>query len=292
MFKNETVAIKTIHRGPIRPDNNDWGNYVKTYTNQTAILLLHGLGGGPTEMSFLKLFLEQKGFQVSVPVLPGHGTHYTDLKSIEWQQYAEAAKTAFLELKKSHEKVYISGICLGAVLALHLAAELGTVVEGVIPISTTLFYDGWSLPYIARFPSMIRLTPAYYFYDVKESFPFGVRDPGIRKWIAHAMSDNSTTHYSRVPFRSVWQMHLLSKKVRATLSKINCPVFAIHPRDDEVASLESARYIQSQVKSNLFQYLILENSFHLATLDSDKHLVAESIARFCTPYTEDTRAAA
>lgn len=258
---------------------------MKSMSQKKAILLLHGLGGSPVEMSYIKLFLEHHGFHVEVPLLPGHGTHYRDLLDVEWHDYVVAANETFVRLKSEYASVSISGICMGALLALQLGVEHGTAVNAIVPISTTLFYDGWSLPYLARYPALLRWTPLFYFYDVKEDHPYGIKNENIRKWIAHAMTENSSTHYSRVPFQSVWQMHLLSQHLRKGLNKIKSPVLAIHPTEDEVSSLKSVKFMSENIETSLFRYLLLENSYHLATLDQERGLVASTLAQFCDSVT-------
>lgn len=233
-------------------------------------------------MSYLKLFLESRGYHVEVPLLPGHGTNYRDLKKVRWQDYIEVAELKFAKLKEESDQIFIGGLCLGAVIALHLATKYSSEISGVIPISTTLFFDGWSLPYIARFPELIRYTPAYYFYDVKEDDPFGIKNEKIRKWISHAMTEDSQTHYSRVPYKSVWELHLLAQVVISEMKEIRCPVLAIHPIEDEVASLSTVECMQRNIEKTFFSSLLLKDSYHLATLDQEKELVANSIDQFCS----------
>lgn len=248
--------------------------------NQHAVLLLHGLGGGLAEMSYLKKRLEENGFYVEVPLLPGHGTHYSDLKSIKWEVFADHASAVFERLENEYESVSISGLCLGAVLSLYLGIKYGERIKSISPISTTLFYDGWGLPSSSKFITFFRYTPAYYFYNLPEGDPYGIKDERIRKWLATKMSENSTTHYSKIPFKSFWQMHLMNNYVRANLEKIKAPVFAIHPLEDDVSSIRSVNFMREKITSSSFYSLILHDSYHLATIDREKELVANTVCSF------------
>jgi carboxylesterase len=125
-----------------------------------------------------------------------------------------------------------------------------------------------------------RYTPFYYTYNLPEGEPYGIKDERIRKWIASKMGDDSTTHYSKIPFRSFWQMHLLNEFVRANLSSIQSPVYAIHPLEDDVASVKSVEFMKQNISKNLFQDLILLDSYHLATIDREKELVATTVIDF------------
>lgn len=257
-----------------------------TLKKNHAVLLLHGLGGGLAEMNYLKKRLEEEGYHVEVPLLPGHGTHYSDLKYIKWEVFADAASASFEKLSAEYETVSVSGLCLGAVLSLYLGIKYGDKVKAISPISTTLFYDGWSLPYLGRFMTFFRYTPFYYTYNLPEGDPYGIKDERIRRWVASKMSDTSTTHYSKIPFRSFWQMHLLNNYVRANLHKITSPVYAIHPLEDDVSSVKSVEFMKNKITTPDFKSLILLDSYHLATIDREKELVANTVCSFCNEQTQ------
>lgn len=236
-------------------------------------------------MNHLKKKLEEAGMHVEVPLLPGHGTHYSDLSHIKWEVFAEAASQAFLKLSEEYESVSVSGLCLGAVLTLYLGIKFKDKVRAISPISTTLFYDGWGLPYLTKYMAFFRYTPFYYTYNLPEGDPYGIKDERIRRWVASKMSDSSTTHYSKIPFRSFWQMHLLNNYVHANLSQITAPVFAIHPLEDDVASIKSVEFMKEKIINANFQSLILHDSYHLATIDREKDLVANTVCSFFNEHT-------
>ncbi len=252
----------------------------KNKNSQQAILLLHGLGGGPDEMIYLKRKLEEKGFHVEVPLLPGHTTHYKDLKKIKWQEYLAVSKLEFEKLYDRFENVSVSGLCLGAVLSLALGIEYGNKVNAICPISTTLNFDGWGLPFIAKFMPLAPYTPLFYFYNLNECEPFGIKDERLRRFIKKKMSTDSKTHYDRIPLKGIWEMYLLNFYVKKNMHKITSNVCAIHPLEDDVSSIKSVEEIQKGVSSQVFESLILEDSYHLATIDRERDLVANTVCNF------------
>ena len=245
-----------------------------------AVLLLHGLGGGPAEMVYLRRFLQEKGYHVEVPVLPGHCTHYSQLRKLKWQDFTEAAHAEFEKLHEKYETVSVSGLCMGAVLALCIGIRYGDKVKAICPISTTLNFDGWGLPFMTRFIRFAIYTPVYFLYNVSESHPYGVKDETIRKWIKTRMSTTSQTHYSKVPFCSVWEMRKMNIYVKENLRKIVSPTCAIHPLEDDVSSVKSVEDIRTGISSKTFESLILHDSYHLATIDREKNLVADTVCSF------------
>ena len=52
------------------------------------------------------------------------------------------------------------------------------------------------------------------------------------------------------------------------------PALIVHPRDDDMASLKNAQYLQAHL-GGLVDTLVLDNSYHMVTLDQQRHIVAE-----------------
>lgn len=245
-----------------------------------AALLIHGLAGSPVEMKVVKSALEKAGYAVDMPLLPGHGTHFSDLKGLPWTVYTRFVEERFEALRRQYDSVSVSGLCLGAVLALHLGIRYGRQVNAIAPVSTTLFFDGWGLPKIGKLLKFWRFTPAYYLYNLAESHPFGIKDDRLRARLVSHMSAESTTHYSKIPFRAFWQMNLLNARVRDGLHRIQAPVHALHPIEDDVASTRSVDFMRAEIDPALFSFRLLEDCYHLATIDRQRHLVSASILRF------------
>ena len=57
------------------------------------------------------------------------------------------------------------------------------------------------------------------------------------------------------------------------------PALIVHPRDDDIASLKNAQYLQSHL-GGLVDTLVLDNSYHMVTLDQQRHVVAERTDAF------------
>lgn len=256
-----------------------WGIAISTESKH-GVLLLHGLGGSPAEMHAVQRKLRARGFAVETPILPGHTTDYNDLRWVKWTELRDAAFAAFEDMLKRYETVSVSGLCLGAVLSLLIGIKYGNKVHSICPISTTLNFDGWSLPYKTRFLWIVPYSPLWFFYNIDESEPYGVKDLSIRQLIIKKMKSSQRVHYSKIPVSAIWQMGKMNKFVKKNLHKITCPVFAIHPREDEISSLASVACMENAIQPNLFTKLILENSYHLATVDSEKGLVAERVSEF------------
>ncbi|HYR05590.1 MAG TPA: alpha/beta fold hydrolase, partial [Gallionella sp.] len=124
-------------------------NPVNLPGGEHAVLLIHGLQSSPAEMQPLAKQLNQAGYSVHAPHIKGYGyEHGDDAYSItHWKDWHAKVLNEFYLLRQQYKSVAVSGLCIGAVLALSIAAELGDEVAALSLLSTTLYYDGWSIPW-------------------------------------------------------------------------------------------------------------------------------------------------
>ena len=116
-------------------------------TNGRAVLLVHGLTGTPYEMKYLAHFFHERGYTVSCPRLANHGQPLDVLKQTKWTEFYDSVRKAFFDLRSNHDKIFVAGLSMGALLSLVLAEEYPEAVTGVSCLSPTLFYDGWNVPW-------------------------------------------------------------------------------------------------------------------------------------------------
>src|SRR5947209_13160713 len=87
-----------------------------------ACLLLHGLTGSPAEVRPVGEALARAGFRAVAPLLPGHGTKPEDLDTVTPGELLDAARGALLSLAGAR-RLFICGLSMGALLAVHLASR-------------------------------------------------------------------------------------------------------------------------------------------------------------------------
>ena len=72
-----------------------------TGSAETGFLLCHGFTGTPASMRAWGDHLAGAGFTVRCPLLPGHGTVWTDMNRTTWPDWYGAARTELLSLRES-----------------------------------------------------------------------------------------------------------------------------------------------------------------------------------------------
>ena len=98
--------------------------------SSTGFLLIHGLGGTPTELRFVGIGLSKAGYTVHCPQLAGHCGTFEELRATGWQDWYASVLEAHSRLRQTCDRVIVGGLSMGAILALHLAAERPNDVHG------------------------------------------------------------------------------------------------------------------------------------------------------------------
>lgn len=261
---------------------------MKTMTlpgGEHAVLALHGLLGNPLEMRYLGKRLQQAGYTVHIPLIDGYGYAAgagTSLRTNHYDAWYAEVVRQFDALKARYTTVSVTGLCIGAVLALRLAAERGNEIAAVSLLATTLAYDGWSLPWYRFLLPLVYYTPWRRFYAYQERHPYGVKNQKLQRWIGRDMAahGSSAAGAARLSGEAVFQAHRLIRQVRKQLAQVHTPALIIHAEEDDMASTRSADLVESRISSIDCRKRILHDSYHIITLDNEKDIVADETVAF------------
>lgn len=248
---------------------------------RTGFLLIHGLGGTPVELRIVAGGLARAGYTVSCPQLAGHCGSFDELKTTRWHDWYESVENALARLRRECDHIVVGGLSMGAVLALHVAAQYPTGVHGAALFAPTLTLDGWGIPWYAR---LFRLVPSRRLADMiefREREPFGVKDPRVRSLVTAAIQsgDSSQAGQLSTPGSSMLELRWLVDQVRAELPRIKQPVLIVHPREDDRASIRNAFYLQQRLGGTV-DMVVLDDSYHIVTMDRQRHIVIDRCAAF------------
>jgi carboxylesterase len=248
---------------------------------RVGILLIHGLGGTPVELRFVAQGLARAGHTVYCCQLAGHCGTPEELRRSTWQEWYGSVEAAHDRLKETCDVVIAGGLSMGGILALHLARQRPEKVHGLLLFAPTLKLDGWSMPWYSKLLQYVRPWPVKLEFDLAEREPFGLKDERVRALVVSSMQsgDASLAGVFSTPMRSFANFNSLVAVVKTELSDVRQPAFIVHPRNDDMASLKNTQYLQANL-GGLVDTLVLDDSFHMVTLDQQRHLVAERTERF------------
>jgi carboxylesterase len=216
---------------------------------RTGVLLLHGFTGTPMSMRPWGEHLAAEGFAVRCPLLPGHGTRWQDCNLASEDDWTAAVGAAFDELARDCDRVVVAGLSMGGTLAVRLAEQRPDDVAALVLVNPSLLtqrLDAKLLPLVAR------LTPSW------APIASDIKKPGVTELA-----------YPKLPTRAVLALRRLWTAARADLGRITAPVLLFRSVTDHVVEPASGKVLLAGVASTDVTEVLLEDSYHVATLDND-----------------------
>ena len=227
---------------------------------RVGVLLSHGFTGSPASMVPWGKYLAEQGYAVAVPRLPGHGTTWQEMNRTRWQDWYGEVERSFEKLRANCDQVVVGGLSMGATLALLLAANRQSEVAGIVSVNVSIDNKD---PRRFALPLLKRLVPSF------PGIVDDVKKPGVTE-----------SGYDRMPLRAAAELVGLYKHLQPQLPRITQPLLVFRSSTDHVADPGSHDLLMKSVSSRDLTERILENSYHVATLDYDAPVIFEESAEF------------
>jgi len=244
-----------------------------------GLALIHGFTGNPASLRPLAEGLAARGFTIDLPRLPGHGTHVRDMMRTRYADYRAEVLATVDRLAPATDHVIVIGLSMGGTLALDVAASGDRpVIAGVVAINPqVLDRKGIAVKLAPLIERIVPLAPPSLAGLCKDD----IAKPGV-----------SELAYDWVPTRAGNSFLRELPRIRARLPELTCPVLVAHSRVDHSVPPENSQAVLELIKGGLATELVLERSFHVATLDYDRELLEQRIAEFAERVAAQKSAAA
>lgn len=231
-------------------------------------LLVHGFTGTPQEMRFLGDQLHARGHSVRGVQLAGHAAPPEELERCRWQDWYDSTRAGLTALQSHTPRVVVVGLSMGALLATKLAVEHPQVVRGVVLLSPAFrLSNPWLRRLGAALPLLSLLRPSQRF---ARKHGRDIADP-----VARAQSPSTP----RVPLRALHQLLVLQRHAGRLLPHLQQPVLLIHSRQDHTCPVENVGFVERALPRRA-QSMLLDESYHVITIDRDRERVAAAVAAF------------
>ncbi len=220
---------------------------------RVGVLLCHGFQGSPASVRPWGEYLAAAGLTVRAPRLPGHGTTWQELKLTRWPDWYSTVERELTDLQSQCDVVFVMGLSMGGTLTLRLAQEHPDAIRGIVLVNT---------PVLSKDP-LRHLLP--YLRHVIPAFPGRTND------IAKPGQDEVA--YDRLPLQPAYSLTQLWELVREDLPGVGLPLLLMHSKVDHTVEPENADYILEHIGSADREVVVLQDSYHVATLDYDAETV-------------------
>ena len=226
----------------------------------TGMLLCHGFTSTPQSLRPWAQALAGDDFTVRLPRLPGHGTSWQEMNQTRWDDWYAALDRSLGELLDRCDRVFVGGLSMGGALALRLAERRPAAVAGLVLLNPAVALAD---PRLKALPVLKHLVGSL---------------PGIAGDIA--LPDVVELSYDRTPLKALHSLVQALPDVVRDLPQVTQPVLLLRSRQDHVVPPSSSALVLSRVSSKDVQEVVLERSYHVATLDHDADLLADACLAF------------
>ena len=225
----------------------------------TGVLLCHGFTGSPQSLRPWAEYLAAAGLTVDLPRLAGHGTSWQELNLTRWEDWYGTVDRALTRLHDRCDEVFVMGLSVGGALSLRLAEQRPADIRGLVLVNPSLLTkrpDRHFLPAVRLLLPSVRGVAS----DIKK--------PGAAE-----------LGYDRVPLRAAYSLSKLWAVTRKDLHRVTAPILLFRSSEDHVVEPDSCERLHAAVTSDV-EEVLLENSYHVATLDYDAQTIFEGSLEF------------
>lgn len=245
----------SVHDAPAG-SMQDYRRVGRGVNEKVGIIFVHGFTGSPMSMRPWADYFSERGFTVSVPLLPGHGTKPEDLNHVLWPEWPAKVSGELDWMTENGIKPFIFGLSMGGGATLNLALTKSSELVGIVLVNPMI--------HVKFIPHQIAWVISR-FQKMRDSVGDDIKKPGV------------TEHgYDSLPAVGVYQLLKMLSYTRKRLHDVTTPLMLFHSKDDHTLPVTNTEIILKEIGSVSKQRIELVNSYHVATLDYDQDIIFEN----------------
>jgi len=240
-------------RFPLRSDGIIAGAEPRTYGGHTghAILLLHGYNDSPASLDGVARALNEAGWTVRLPLLPGHGRSLPAHDTWTADEVLAQARDEYAQLRATHTTVVVGGLSMGAAVAAWIASE--TDAEGLVLFAPMLFVPRHMQVAVSTARLWVLLTK-YIAGGGRRS----IKDPEAgKRSIAYGCSTR----------RSLEALDHIAKGITVRLGFIRVPTLVIQSEDDNRLPHDQSVHAFARIGAKDKTIIWTKGAGHVLTVD-------------------------
>ncbi|HSJ90681.1 MAG TPA: alpha/beta fold hydrolase [Ilumatobacter sp.] len=226
-----------------------------------GVLVVHGFTGTPASMRGVADAMATAGFDVELPRLPGHGTTVQDMITTGWADWADEVARARAALAERCDRIVLVGQSMGATLVL-ASSIADPAIDGLVCINPV---------------TRMRTREELEMIDDLLADDFQIV-PGEGSDIADP--EGFDISYDGTPLRPLRSLlHEGIAPIEHRFGGLRAPLRLFTSRQDHVVPPADSEYLAATYGGDV-EHTWLERSYHVATRDHDRELVAGETVAF------------
>lgn len=234
--------------------------------SNSCVVVVHGFTGSPLSLAPQIDAFREAGFQVEVPLLPGHGTSPEDLQTKRYEDWIGAVDQVVSRCV-AEAPVVLMGLSMGGTLVCDVLSRRHDLVGAIL-------VNPFVVPPDAAYRQLVASLVASG-NEYAPSIGSDIKRPGALE-----------TSYDRTPLLAAQSLFEGVADVESRLGAITTPVLLFSSEVDHVVPIESGERLKAALGDRCDRRM-LTDSFHVATLDNDASYITEESIAFIRARTSD-----
>ncbi|MGI8508230.1 MAG: alpha/beta hydrolase [Gemmatimonadaceae bacterium] len=223
-----------------------------------GVLLLHGFGDTPQTLSYMARYLHDRGYDVRVPLLPGHGRDIASFNATSHEAWFDAARSELFAMRARYDWSGLCGLSMGGALAVLLAAQLRDLPSLVL-----------LAPYLGM-PLHARAAAATHRLWSDRVGPFRARSS---QSILDPEERAASLAYGVVTGRALQELRTVVAKARSALPQVNAPTLIIQSVTDNRIPPGVAKRSLAALGTASKRLVFTRGAGHILTVDYGRERV-------------------
>ncbi len=221
-------------------------------------VVVHGFTGNPSEVAPLGQALKELGYDVVMPLLPGHNLTKARMERVEASNWINAIDRIIAQAKEQNRVIHMVGFSMGAMIAALMAKRFS--LRSLVLLS----------------PSVYVVTPNVLLTRTKKTIQLLKQNHSLLK---SRVKTNLMSARS-APLYNVYQFNKVIRQAKKAIPYIDVPVCIIHGLEDEIVDPISSKWIFNTIASHEKELHHLHSSGHLVCHSVDSDMLIETVCRF------------
>ena len=223
--------------------------------------MLHGFTGAPSSVRSVADAFAAEGFDVELPVLPGHATSVADMLPTRWGDWSQAVEQAYELLAERCERIVVAGLSMGGTLTLWTALNHPEVAAAICVNPAAQPQPG---EVVAMLDDLLAQG-----VEVMPAIGSDIAAPGV---VEEAYAETPVA-----PLRSLLSDGVAPLAQRYGTARV--PLLLFTSRQDHVVDPAQSDFLAERWAAPV-ERVWLERSFHVATQDFDQDVIAHRAVEF------------
>ena len=220
------------------------------------VAFFHGLTGSPADFRPFVGPYVAAGYDVVVPLMPGHGSHVSLLERLTYRELSIPFHPLVGYLRGRYQQVHLVALSYGSIPAAEVSLSL--------PVTTLSF-----------------LAPAFFLHEKKEKDMLWAKRLRIHHFRNRIPKNKTRTEdfsgdanvYGAVPLGPARELHDRARMIRERLGELDLPVFHAHGDADPTTSFTANHQFLKRTLRD-YHFYPIHDGLHVLPLDAHKDALA------------------